>query len=76
MLGALAVRESSGTGVTLAMRLRHGPDAVGRPEEVVAALGAPPAPRVDVQLEIIEIVRERVVLADEPDAPPPGRSAA
>lgn len=35
----LSVRGGSAEGVTLAMRLRHAPDAVGRPEEVVAALG-------------------------------------
>ncbi len=35
----LSVRGGGAEGVTLAMRLRHAPDAVGRPEEVVAALG-------------------------------------
>ena len=39
----LEVRASDESGVTLAMRLRHAADAVGRPEEVVAALGEPPA---------------------------------
>ena len=52
------------------MRLRHGPDAVGRPEEVVAALGEPPAPPLESPPGIVEIVRERLVMADDPDAPP------
>jgi len=65
----LAVRASDGGGVTLAMRLRHAPDAVGRPEEVVAALGEPPASVGEVPT-VRSIVRERIVMADDPDAPP------
>jgi len=64
----LGVRASDGSGVTLAMRLRHGPAAVGRPEEVVAALGEPPAALSDLPI-VRSIVRERIVMADDPDAP-------
>ena len=67
LLVALETRAAGVTGVTLGMRLRHGPDAVGRPEEVVAALGEPPAPPPESPLEIVEIVRERLVLADDAD---------
>ncbi|MFH0751470.1 MAG: TIGR03936 family radical SAM-associated protein [Chloroflexota bacterium] len=65
----LAVRDSDASGVTLAMRLRHGAEGVGRPEEVVAALGEPPAAPFPSPLEVRSVVRERVVLADDPDAP-------
>lgn len=71
LLLGLAVRDAGIAGVTLAMRLHHGPDAVGRPEEVVAALREPPAPPVAEPLRLVETVRERLVLADDPDAPPP-----
>lgn len=60
----LAVGDRGLTGFTLAMRLRHRPDAVGRPEEVVAALGEPPAPPLDARLAVNAIVRERLILAD------------
>ena len=66
---ALDVRAADGSGVTLAMRLRHRADGVGRPEEVVAALGEPPAPPLPAPLEVRSIVRERLVLADDADAP-------
>lgn len=65
----LEVRGSDGGGVTLAMRLRHTPDAAGRPEEVVAALGEPPASLGEAPT-LRSIVRERIVMADDPDAPP------
>jgi len=65
----LAVRASDGSGVTLAMRLRHTSDAIGRPDEVVAALGEPPAPPPPSPLVARSTVRERIVMADEPDAP-------
>jgi radical SAM-linked protein len=65
----LEVRASDGSGVTLAIRLRHAADAVGRPEEVVAALGEPPA-SVGEALTVRSIARERIVMADDPDAPP------
>ena len=61
----LEVRGSDGSGVTLAMRLRHAPDAVGRPEEVLAALGEPPAATLPVPLVVRAIVRERIVMADD-----------
>jgi radical SAM-linked protein len=64
----LEVRSSDGGGATLAMRLRHAPDAVGRPDEVVAALGEPPASLGETPT-IRSIVRERVVMADDADAP-------
>jgi radical SAM-linked protein len=64
----LEVRASDATGLTLAMRLRHAPDAVGRPEEVVAALGEPPA-SLGEPPTVRCIVRERIVMADDPDAP-------
>ena len=70
LLLGLSVRASGGDGVTLAMRLRQATDAVGRPEEVMAALGEPPAPPLAGSLEVRAIARERLVLADDPDAPP------
>jgi len=68
----LEVRGSDGSGVTLAMRLRHASDAVGRPEEVVAALGEPPAAPLPVPLAVRSIVRERIVMAADADVPPVG----
>ena len=70
LIFGLEVRGSDGSGVTLAMRLRHASDAVGRPEEVVAALGEPPAAPLPVPLAVRSIVRERIVMADDADAPP------
>ena len=49
----------------LRTRLRHRPDAVGRPEDVVAALGAPPAPPLPGQVRVLRIVRERLLTADD-----------
>ncbi len=71
----LRVRGAGGEGVTLGMRLRHAPDAVGRPEEVVAALGELPAPALgeppalSAPLVVRSVVRERLVMAGDPDAP-------
>ncbi|MFH1475004.1 MAG: DUF2344 domain-containing protein [Chloroflexota bacterium] len=62
----LEVRTSDASGVTLAMRLRHAPDAAGRPEEVVAALGEPPAGHLAAPLVVRSIVRERVLLSGDP----------
>jgi radical SAM-linked protein len=67
----LAVRAADAGGVTVGMRLRHVQDAVGRPDEVVAALGEPPAAPLATPLVVRSIVRERLVLADNTDAPPP-----
>jgi radical SAM-linked protein len=71
LLVALETRAATAAGVVLWMRLRHGPEAVGRPEEVVAALGEPPAPRLEDPLEVVGIVRERLALGDD-EAEPPG----
>jgi radical SAM-linked protein len=68
----LEVRAGGLDGALLAMRLRHAPDAVGRPEEVVAALGLPPAPPLPEPLTLRSVVRERVVTADEAEDPPRG----
>ena len=57
-----------GRAGTLRMRLRHGPEAVGRPEEVLAALDE----AIGSRLEARSIVRERVVLEGEPGAEPEG----
>ena len=65
----LRVRGAGGEGVTLAMRLRHAPDAVGRPEEVVAALAEPPARPSSAPLVVRSVVRERLVMVDDLDAP-------
>jgi radical SAM-linked protein len=65
----LEVRGSDAGGVTLAMRLQHTPEAPGRPEEVVAARGEPPASLAEAPT-VRSIVRERLVMADDPDAPP------
>ncbi len=66
----LRVRSSGGEGITLAVCLRHAPDAVGRPEEALAALGEPPAAPFAVPLVVHSLVRERLIMADDPDAPP------
>ncbi len=49
----------------LQVRLRHRPDAVGRPEDVVSALGEPPAPPLVGVLHVLGIVRERLLLAGD-----------
>ncbi len=49
----------------LEMRLRLGGEGgIGRPDEVVAALGE----RLGLRLSARDVVRERIVLADDPDA--------
>lgn len=62
--------ESDGEAIVLRMTVRHDPEkGVGRPEEVLAALGeAAGAP-----LEPLELVRERLVLGDPPAPKPKGR---
>ena len=49
----------------LRVRLRHRPDAVGRPEDVVSALGEPPAPPLGGELLVRGIVRERLLLTGD-----------
>lgn len=49
----------------LRTRLRHRPDAVGRPEDVVAALAAPPAPPLGGEIRVLRVVRERFVTGDD-----------
>ena len=57
------VSGASGTTFELRMRLRLGGEGgVGRPEEVVAALGE----RLGRRLVATRVVRERIVLADDP----------
>ena len=51
----------------LRARLRHSMDGVGRPDEVLAALGDPPAPPARAALEVLSVVRERFVMEDDPD---------
>ena len=69
-LSVAAVLPPAGPGgdaptAVLRTRLRHRPDAVGRPEDVVAALAAPPAPPLDGQVRVLQIVRERLLTADD-----------
>jgi radical SAM-linked protein len=68
----LAVRGAGVGGVSIGLRLRHGVDLVGRPDEVLAALAEPPSPPLGAPLATVEVVRERLILADEPGAPAPG----
>jgi len=49
----------------LRARLRHRPDAVGRPEDVVAALAVPPAPPLDGDIVVLNITRERLLTGDD-----------
>jgi hypothetical protein len=49
----------------LRVRLRHRPGAVGRPEDVVAALGEPPAPPLVGEMRVLGIVRERLLLTGD-----------
>jgi radical SAM-linked protein len=68
-LGGLEV-EDSGDEVVLRMILRHDPEkGVGRPDEVLAALGE----AVGTTLEPVELVRERLELGDPPAPKPKGR---
>jgi Uncharacterized protein conserved in bacteria (DUF2344) len=56
---------AEGPTAVLRTRLRHRPDAAGRPEDVVAALGSPPAPPLGGEIRVLAIVRERLLTADE-----------
>ena len=62
-----------GGDVVVRMTLRHDPEkGVGRPEEVIAALGE----AAGTVLETIEVVRERLELGDPPAAKPRERKVA
>ncbi len=64
--------EPAGDGVVLRMTLRHDPEkGVGRPDEVIAALGE----AAGATLAPAELVRERLELGDPPPAKPKGRQA-
>jgi hypothetical protein len=55
-------------GPVVTMALRHDPEkGVGRPEELLAALGE----RAGHVLRVVSLVRERLVLGDPPAPPPP-----
>ena len=56
---------SGAPATVLRLRLRHRPDAVGRPEDVVAALAAPPAPPLVGGIHVVRIVRERLLTGDD-----------
>jgi radical SAM-linked protein len=56
---------SEGQTALLRTRLRHRPDAVGRAEDLVAALTAPPAPPLGGDLRVLGIVRERLLTGDD-----------
>ena len=56
---------SEGQTALLRTRLRHRPDAVGRAEDLVAALTAPPAPPLDGDLRVLGVVRERLLTGDD-----------
>jgi radical SAM-linked protein len=49
----------------LRTRLRHRPDAAGRPEDVVAALAEAPAPPLGGEIRVLRIVRERLLTGDD-----------
>ena len=66
------VIESDGA-TAVRMTLRHDPEkGVGRPEELLAALGE----AVGASLRPVSLVRERLVLGDPPAAARVGRSQA
>ena len=69
-LSVAAVLPPAGAGADaptalLRTRLRHRPDAVGRPEDVVSALAEPPAPPLDGEVRVLRIVRERLLTRDD-----------
>jgi radical SAM-linked protein len=70
LLLRLEVRGGVASSTVVSLRLRHDQDAVGRPEEVLAALAEPPAPPLSTPLAVVAIVRERLVMLDDLDAPP------
>jgi hypothetical protein len=70
-IGRLEVEPADG-GTILRMTLRHDPEkGVGRPDEVVAALGE----ALGASLDPRELVRERLELGDPPAPKPRGRQA-
>ena len=69
-LSVAAVLPPAGAGAdaataVLRTRLRHRPDVVGRPEDVVAALAEPPAPPLGGEVRVLRIVRERLLTRDD-----------
>jgi hypothetical protein len=54
-----------GPTAVLRARLRHRPNAVGRPEDVVAALAVPPAPPLDGDIRVLNITRECLFTLDD-----------
>ncbi len=50
----------------LRMRLRHDARAVGRPEDVIAALAVSPAPPLDGEIRVLNITRERLLTGEDP----------
>ncbi len=67
-LDGIGVADEPDGGVVVTMTLRHDPErGVGRPEELLAALGE----RAGATLAPASLVRERLVLGDPPPPPPP-----
>jgi len=69
-LAVAAVLPPAGAGVdaptaVLLTRLRHRPEAVGRPEDLIAALSEPPASPLGGDIRVLRIVRERLLTRDE-----------
>jgi radical SAM-linked protein len=69
-LSVAAVRPPAGAGedaptAVVRTRLRHRPDAVGRPEDLVAALAESPAPPLGAELRVLRIVRERLLTTED-----------
>jgi radical SAM-linked protein len=63
-LPAGAARDDPPSAI-LRVRLRHDTHAVGRPEDVVAALAASPAPPLDTEIRVLNIMRERLLTGDD-----------
>jgi hypothetical protein len=67
LLGAIAIDVGDTARTTLRVRTRFHPErGAGRPEEVLAAV----AEAAGTELRAAEIVRERILLADDASAPP------
>lgn len=69
-LSVAAVPPPAGVGedaptAVVRTRLRHRPEAVGRPEDVVAALAGTPAPPLGWELRVLRIVRERLLTSED-----------